>query len=72
MIELKQKIALFIDADNASANKFGNVLSEVAIWCCNNKKSVWELEKSLFKVRGRASTRICGSAGTTILGELKT
>ena len=30
MSELKQKIALFIDADNAPASKFENVLSEVA------------------------------------------
>ena len=30
MNELKQKIALFIDADNAPANKFEDVLSEVA------------------------------------------
>lgn len=30
MDELKQKIALFIDADNAPANKFEDVLSEVA------------------------------------------
>ena len=30
MNELKQKIALFIDADNAPANKFESVLSEVA------------------------------------------
>ncbi len=30
MNELKQKIALFIDADNAPANKFDDVLSEVA------------------------------------------
>lgn len=30
MNELKQKIALFIDADNAPANKFEEVLSEVA------------------------------------------
>ncbi|MEZ5524450.1 MAG: NYN domain-containing protein [Pseudomonadales bacterium] len=30
MEELKQKIALFIDADNAPASKFGDVLSEVA------------------------------------------
>jgi uncharacterized protein (TIGR00288 family) len=30
MEELKQKIALFIDADNAPANKFEEVLSEVA------------------------------------------
>jgi hypothetical protein len=29
MNELKQKIALFIDADNAPANKFEDVLSEV-------------------------------------------
>ena len=30
MNDLKQKIALFIDADNAPANKFEDVLSEVA------------------------------------------
>ena len=30
MTDLKQKIALFIDADNAPASKFENVLSEVA------------------------------------------
>lgn len=30
MTEIKQKIALFIDADNAPASKFENVLSEVA------------------------------------------
>ncbi|KGK41371.1 hypothetical protein LH51_15510 [Nitrincola sp. A-D6] len=30
MNESKQKIALFIDADNAPANKFEDVLSEVA------------------------------------------
>lgn len=30
MNEIKQKIALFIDADNAPASKFENVLSEVA------------------------------------------
>lgn len=30
MDEIKQKIALFIDADNAPASKFENVLSEVA------------------------------------------
>lgn len=30
MDELKQKIALFIDADNAPANRFDDVLSEVA------------------------------------------
>ncbi len=30
MDELKQKIALFIDADNAPASKFEDVLSEVA------------------------------------------
>ncbi len=30
MDELKQKIALFIDADNAPANKFEDILSEVA------------------------------------------
>ena len=30
MNELKQKIALFIDADNAPASKFEDVLSEVA------------------------------------------
>ncbi len=30
MSEVKQKIALFIDADNAPANKFEDVLSEVA------------------------------------------
>lgn len=30
MNELKQKIALFIDADNAPANKFEDILSEVA------------------------------------------
>lgn len=30
MNELKQKIALFIDADNAPANRFEVVLSEVA------------------------------------------
>ena len=30
MDEIKQKIALFIDADNASAGKFEDVLSEVA------------------------------------------
>jgi len=30
MDELKQKIALFIDADNAPARKFEEVLSEVA------------------------------------------
>ena len=30
MEEIKQKIALFIDADNAPANKFEDVLSEVA------------------------------------------
>jgi uncharacterized LabA/DUF88 family protein len=30
MDEIKQKIALFIDADNAPASKFEKVLSEVA------------------------------------------
>ena len=30
MSEAKQKIALFIDADNAPANKFEDILSEVA------------------------------------------
>ncbi len=30
MSEIKQKIALFIDADNAPASKFEVVLSEVA------------------------------------------
>lgn len=30
MDESKQKIALFIDADNAPANKFDDILSEVA------------------------------------------
>ena len=30
MVESKQKIALFIDADNAPAGKFEDVLSEVA------------------------------------------
>jgi hypothetical protein len=30
MDEVKQKIALFIDADNAPASKFEKVLSEVA------------------------------------------
>jgi uncharacterized protein (TIGR00288 family) len=30
MIEIKQKIALFIDADNAPASKFDDVISEVA------------------------------------------
>ena len=67
MNELKQKIALFIDADNAPANRFEDVLSEVAKYgVVNNKKSLWELEKSLSKAMGRASTRICDSAGTTI------
>lgn len=46
--------------------------SAISQGCCNNKKSVWDLEKSLFKVMGRASTRIYDSAGTTILEELKT
>jgi len=32
MDELKQKIALFIDADNAPASKFKDVLSEVAYY----------------------------------------
>ena len=31
MNELKQKIALFIDADNAPASKFEDVLSEVLL-----------------------------------------
>ncbi|WP_291347837.1 hypothetical protein [Desulfobacula sp.] len=62
MIELKQKIALFIDADNAPANRFEDVLSEVAKYGV----VTWELEKPLSKAMGRAFTRICDSAGTTI------
>ena len=42
MEDTKQKIALFIDADNAPANKFEDVLSDSSkVWRSDYKKGIW-------------------------------
>ncbi|CAA0125046.1 Uncharacterised protein [Halioglobus japonicus] len=60
MDDSKQKIALFIDADNAPANKFEDVLSEVAKYgVVTIRKAYGNWKKSSIKPWRRAIPSWC-------------
>ncbi|MEI8634872.1 NYN domain-containing protein [Vibrio sp. PP-XX7] len=63
----KEKIAVFIDADNAPAKKIDKVLSELArCGVVNIRKAYGNWTNPALKVLARSSSRICNSADSAV------